>query len=111
MKAWFILFGFKVREEVNLEVYLVILGKMVVIFNFMWSIALYAPKLLKTMSKSSMALLLAIFALWNTKIHIYIMNSSNEATNIEIAVDEHLGCQTTLRISYIDSYYCCIGSQ
>jgi len=63
VKAWFILFGFKVREGVNLEVYLVILGKMVVIFNFMWSIALYAPKLLKTISKSSMALLLAIFAL------------------------------------------------
>jgi len=62
VRAQFTLFGFKVRE-VNLKVCLATLGKMVVIFNFMWFIALYAPRPLKTTSKSSMAPLPAILVL------------------------------------------------
>jgi len=37
--------------------------------------------------KSSMVPLTAILVLWNTRIYICIMNSGNEATDIEAAVD------------------------
>ena len=92
VRAQFVLFGFKAGERgVNLKVCLATPGKMAVMFNFMWSIALYAPRLLKTASKSSMVPLSAIIVLWNIRIYICTINSGNEAADIEIAVDEHLG--------------------
>ena len=59
-------------------------------------------------SESSMAPLLV---LQNTRIHICTMNNGDKATDIETVVDEWFGCQTTLRILYINLYYHYIRSQ
>ena len=88
--AWFALLCFKIRR-VNLKVHLTTLCKMLMILNLMWSIAFYIPRTLKVAGKSGMTPLLAILVLWNTKIHICITNSGNEATDVEAMIDECLG--------------------
>jgi len=47
----------------------------------------------------------AILALQDTWIYVCTTNSGNKTTNVEALIDEHLGCQTALRIPNIDPYY------
>ena len=49
-----------------------------------------------------MTLFLAIFILWNPRVHVSISNNCDEPTDIETLVNKRLGSTTTLDILYID---------
>jgi len=55
--------------------------------------------------KGSVSPLSAVLVLWNARVHVYIINSSDKAANIETVVDECLGYQATLRIPYVNPKY------
>jgi len=95
VRAWFALFGFKTRG-VDLEVSLAALGKVVVVFGFMWTIVLQTSCTLKMESKDSVTSLPAIFVLRDTRIHVDPSDSNNKATNVEVVIDKFLCHGTTL---------------
>ena len=96
MRVQFSLFGFKTRR-VHLKVCLVTLGKIIMVFNLVWSVTLNAPKVLEATSEGDISLLPAVLTLWDSRIHIHISNGSNITTNIEALIDE-FGWRTTLYI-------------
>ena len=95
VRAWFTLFRFKMRG-VDLEISLAALGKVVVVFGFIWTIALQTFCTLKIASKDSIISLPAIFALRDTRIHVGPSDSSNKAANVKAAIDEFLCHGTAL---------------
>ena len=51
----------------------------------------------------------AVLALQNTGVHISTINGSNKAADIEVVIDELLGCQIALGVLYIYLDNCQIG--
>jgi len=51
----------------------------------------------------------AVLALWDTRVHVSAMNSSNKATNIEASVDKCLSSCTALKVPYVYSDNCHVG--
>jgi len=86
--AWFTLLCFKSRE-INLEVHLVILGKIMVVFWFVKFIIFNTPRFLSSAGKCYMPLFLAVLALRNTRIYISSLYYSNVASYIEALINKH----------------------
>ena len=103
MRAQFALFGFKM-QRIDLEICLITLGKIVIMFNFVQSIALYTSRALEVTSKGGVFPLPTIFVLWDIWIHICISNSGNITTNIEAPINKHFDQRTTLSILYVNLY-------
>jgi len=93
VRAWFALFGFKPRR-VNLKISLVAPDKVVMVFGFMWTVALQTSCILKTANKDVIPLPV-IFALRDTRIHISPSDGSNKAADVEAVIDEFL-CHGTI---------------
>jgi len=81
---------------VSLEINLVALGKVLVVFSFVWTIVLQAFHTLNVASQDSITPLLAVFTLGDTGVHVSTSDNSNESTNIEALLNEFLCCQTVL---------------
>jgi len=95
VRAWFVLFSFKMRG-VDLEISLKVPDKVVVVFGFIWTIALQISHILKVASRGSVTSLPAIFVLRDTRIYVGLFDSSNKAANVEAAINEFLYYRTTL---------------
>lgn len=81
------MFGSKI-QRIGLKIYFKTLGKVVMIFDLMRSTILNILKALSLIRESCVSLLLAVFILENTRIHIYISNSSNVASYIKGSVNK-----------------------
>ena len=95
VRVWFALFGFKMRG-VGLKISLAAPGGVLVVFGFVWAIALQAFCILNVVTKDSVTPLLAVFALGDTGVHVGVFDGSNESANIEVLVNEFLCHQTIL---------------
>ena len=90
MRAWSALLSSKTRR-VCFKVCFTTPGKMMIVFNLVWSITLDVPKALEATSKGGMSPLPAVLALWDYRIHICTFNGSNITTNIEASIYECFG--------------------
>jgi len=72
-------------------------------FDFVQSIALNISWALSFVSKYDVFLLLVVFVLGDSKVHIYTIYSGNMTSDIEAIINEYFGRYTTLGILYINS--------
>ena len=82
---------------------------MAVVFDLLKAIVLQIPNILKAAHKGSVFPLPTVLALLDAGNHVHAMNSSDKAASIKAAVNECLGCQATLRVSYVNPNYHYIG--
>ena len=68
----------------------------------MEAIAFQASSSLKMTWEGSVIPLPAVLVLWDTRVHIYPSDSSNEATDIEAVIYEFFGCWSVLWILDVD---------
>ena len=79
---------------------------MLVMFYFVWSVALDTSWALSSVSKGNMSPLPAIFALENSQIHVYTSNSSDIASYIKAPINQTLSLAITLDIPYTQPNDC-----
>ena len=73
----------------------------------MWSITFLVFGPMCMVHEDSMTLLLAVFALRDTRVYICFINGNNMASDAEVSINEHLSIRTTLRIPNVnlDNHY------
>ena len=100
-KLFFLSFKFR---RVSFKVILTIPYYLLVIFNFIRTIALLAFSTIYMIGKDSISLLPTILALRNTRVHIGSLDSSNMLFYIEISVNKTLSLCTILRVPNVNPY-------
>ena len=103
MEAWLILFYFKIKG-VSLEICFAIPDKMSVILDLVRSITFNILWVLSLARKIHMSPLLAILALENIWVHIYILYGSDVTFYIEAIVDKSLCKYTILEVPNINGH-------
>ena len=103
VRAWFILFCFKM-QRIGLENSFAVPSEMMMVFRFVWSIAFNTSWPLEVAWERCMFLLPAIFVLRYAWIHIGFFDSSNETSYVKASVDDFFGRWTILQVPYVDSY-------
>ena len=77
-----------------------------VMFSDVSSIALGAPRDMKSTVECHMAPFSIVLALWNARIYISTTNCHDESSNVESMVNNVLSCRTTLGVPDIHPNYC-----
>ena len=103
MGTWLTIFGHWTISFLILHVIPYFLS---VVFDSMDSIALGAPRDMKTTTKCWMSSLPTVLALWNTWVHVSIFDSSNKMFNVEKMINNVLCWRTTLGIPDVYPNYC-----
>jgi len=75
-----------------------------IMFDFVGSITFDVSRSMCTIYKSHMTLFLAIFALWDSRIHIYSSNGCNVVFNVKTSVNKFFGFSSILGVPSIHSY-------
>ena len=101
VRAWITLLSLKMWR-VRLLVHFAAPPKFLVIFGFVWTIALDTLEALDSVREGCMSPPPAVFALGHTQVHVRPSNSSDIPANIKAPIDEALSFASTLVIPNVD---------
>jgi len=105
IRAWFVLFCPE-SWQVNLEIGLVILSKLLVVFSFVRSVVLNVLWPLSSIWKCCISPLLTVLVLWDSWIYICALNCDDMTSYVKTPVNKLLSLTTTLDIPYVQLNNC-----
>ena len=97
MGAWFSFFGFQ-PWRVDLGICFAAPSKFLMMFGFVWIVVFNTFGTLNSVWKGCVAPLPAVFALWNTRVHISTPDGRDVVPDIETPIDQHFYIITALDI-------------
>jgi len=102
VRAWIALLSLKMWR-VHLLVHFAAPPEFLVIFGFVWIIALDILGAFDSVRKGCMSPPLAVFALGHAQVHVRLSNSSDIPANIKVPIDEALSFASTLVIPNVNT--------